>query len=207
MIELVGVSKKFGKRRILHNVNLKIGYREIIGIIGPNGAGKSVLLKTMAGFLKPDQGQVFSSGEVGISIQDNSFYESLTVKQNLKYFSRIYNVKDKEKINEIVEELGLKQFLNSNVNTLSGGTKKKLDLACSLLNDPSTLILDEPFTGLDKMYVNELVSLLIRLNNRGITLVISSHIVPHTYSLCSRFLVVQDETVKEISKERVKVLF
>ena len=207
MIELVGVSKKFGKRRILHNINLKIGYKEIIGIIGPNGAGKSVLLKTMAGFLKPDKGQVFSSGEVGISIQDNSFYESLTVKQNLKYFSRIYNVKDKEKINEIVEELGLKQFLNSNVNTLSGGTKKKLDLACSLLNDPSTLILDEPFTGLDKMYVNELVSLLIRLNNRGITLVISSHIVPHTYSLCSRFLVVQDETVKEISKERVKVLF
>lgn len=208
MIELVNVSKKFGKRKILNNVSLKIGHKEIVGILGPNGAGKSVFLKTLAGFLKPDKGHVVSSGEVGISIQDNSFYESLTVKQNLYYFARIYKIKDKKRrIDEIVNRTGLKQFFNSHVNTLSGGTKKKLDLACSLLNNPSTLILDEPFTGLDKFFVNELINLLRGLNEQGVTLVISSHIVPHIFDLCNRFLVVEKGDVSEMEKDMVKEFF
>lgn len=205
MIELVNVTKKLGGKKILDNVSLKIGNKEIIGVIGPNGAGKSVFLKTVAGFLKPNKGKVFTFGEVGMSIQDNSFYESLTVKQNLTYFSRIYKIKQrKKKIEELLIELGLSKFANSNVNTLSGGTKKKLDLACSLLNNPSTLVLDEPFTGLDKLYVDDLTNLLKILNNLGITLVISSHILPHIFDLCTRFLLIKDGQVKEVTKEDVK---
>lgn len=208
MLELINVSKSFGNRKILDNINLKFANKEIIGILGPNGAGKSVLLKIIAGFLSPDKGRVYSNGKVGISIQDNSFYESLTVKQNLNYFANIYKVEDKKnKIAELIHELGLSNFVNSNVSTLSGGTKKKLDLACSLLNDPSILVLDEPFTGLDRSFTNELVRLLKKLNERGLTLIISSHVVPSTFDLCNRFLLVEDGSVSPVSKEIVKEMF
>ncbi|MBM3231970.1 ABC transporter ATP-binding protein [Candidatus Pacearchaeota archaeon] len=205
MIELVNVSKKLGGRKILDNVSLKFGGNDVVGVLGPNGAGKSVLLKTIAGFLKPDKGKIYSKGEIGISIQDNSFYESLTVEQNLYYFARIYRIKEKKKkINELLKELGLEKFVKSGANTLSGGTKKKLDLACSLLNSPSTIILDEPFTGLDKMFVDELNTLLKTIHSLGVTIIISSHIIPSMIDICNRFILVQDGEIKEVSREEVK---
>lgn len=208
MIELINVSKKFGKKIVLNNVNLNIADNEIVGILGANGSGKSVFLKIISGFIKPDKGKVNVSGAIGISIQDNSFYESLTVKQNLKYFANIYGVKEKKEIIKyLTGRLGLDNFLNANAGTLSGGTKKKLDLACSLLNSPHILILDEPFTGLDKKFVMELAYFLRQLNKSGIGLIISSHNFSQISEVCNRFLMVDKTSVTEVSKSQAIEMF
>ena len=208
MLELINVSKKFGNRKIIDEVNLKINSKDIIGVLGANGAGKSVLLKTISGFLKPDNGKIISYDDIGISIQDNSLYESLSVYQNLSYFADIYKVKDKKTtIQNISNRLGISSILNSNVGNLSGGTKKKVDIACSLINGPRVLILDEPFTGLDKNFVNELINLLKEINSYGVSLIISTHIFPQIKDICNRFILVKDSVVSEISKYQATEMF
>ncbi len=208
MIELINVSKKLGKRKILDGINFKLNDKDIVGVLGSNGAGKSVLLKTIAGFLKPDSGEIISSGEIGISIQDNSFYESLTVYQNLSYFADIYKVKNKKVvIQNISNRLEISALLNLPVENLSGGTKKKIDIACSLLNEPRTLLLDEPFTGLDRNFINELIYLLKEINSYGVSLMVSSHIFPQIKDLCNRFIIVKEGKILEIPKSQAIAMF
>ncbi len=208
MLEFINISKKFGNRKILDNVSFKINSKDIIGVLGENGSGKSVLLKTLSGFLKQDSGKIISYDNIGMSIQDNSLYESLSVYQNLNYFADIYQVKNKKVvIQNISDRLGISKILNSNVGNLSGGTKKKIDIACALINEPRLLILDEPFTGLDKNFVSDLLKFLKELNGYGVSLIISSHIFPQIKEICNRFIVIKDSSVSEISKSQAMEMF
>ena len=208
LVSLKGVGKSFGRKKILGDINLEINKDEIVGIVGPSGSGKSVLVKMLIGFFHPTEGSIDfeMSPTIGFSMQDNSLYEHLNVRQNAKYFSKIYDVskKDrKERIPKLIESLDLKEFEKVLVKNLSGGTKKRVDLLCSLINNPDILILDEPFLGLDPSLVKALSKYILELHKLGKTIIISSHRTNELSYLATRMLMVKNKTLKEITKSEI----
>ncbi len=208
LVSLKGAGKSFGRKKILGDINLEINKDEIVGIVGPSGSGKSVLVKMLIGFFHPTEGSIDfeMSPTIGFSMQDNSLYEHLNVRQNAKYFSKIYDVskKDrKERIPKLIESLDLKEFEKVLVKNLSGGTKKRVDLLCSLINNPDILILDEPFLGLDPSLVKALSKYILELHKLGKTIIISSHRTNELSYLATRMLMVKNKTLKEITKSEI----
>lgn len=209
IISLKEVSKRFGKFTALDKINLEINKGEIIGIVGPSGSGKSVLVKMFFGFFKPSSGKILldSKLKIGFSSQNNSLYDYLTVRQNANYFSKIYNVSKKNRkkyISRLIEVLNLEDFKRVLVKNLSGGTKKRVDILCSLLNDPDLIILDEPFAGLDPSLIKALSQFILELNKTGKTIIISSHRTNEILKIASRMLLVKNKTLKEITKSELE---
>lgn len=185
------LSKSFGKKEVLKKVNFVVNEKEILGIIGKSGSGKSVLIKCLIGFQKPTSGniKIKNNAKIGFSMQNNSLYEYLTVKQNLYYFSKLYKVgkiSRKETINSLITNLELDDFKNALVKNISGGTKKRVDIACALINNPQIIILDEPFTGLDPELVNNLAKVILQLKKQGRTIIISSHRINELSKICNK---------------------
>lgn len=210
VLSFKGVNKSFKKIKILEDISLSIKKGDSVGIVGRSGSGKSVLIKIMIGFLKPDSGKILTSNgyenNVGFSMQNNSLYDNLTVKQNLNYFSKLYKIPRKRRkiiIPPIIERLDLKGFENTTVKKLSGGTKKRVDLGCSLLSDPEILVLDEPFLGLDPELMVKLQKFILELNKRGKTVIISSHRINELKEICSRFLLIKDKKLAPVEKDKL----
>jgi ABC-2 type transport system ATP-binding protein len=210
IISLKGVNKSFGNIKILEDISLYVKKGESVGLVGRSGSGKSVLIKILIGFLDKDSGEIkidpTIKDKIGFSMQNNSIYHYLTVKQNLKYFSKMYGLPKKTRniiIPEIIERLDLKEFENKLVKKLSGGTKKRVDIGCALLNNPEVLVLDEPFSGLDPELVNSLSNFFLELNKRGKTIIISSHGLGELRKICSRFVLVKDRKLKFISRDEL----
>ena len=213
ILSLKNISKSFGKKKILDKINLNVEKGNVVGIFGPSGAGKSVLLKIIIGFLKPDSGKRTinaAKDKIGFSMQNNSIYEDLTVEQNIEYFAKIYNVskKDRKKsIPNILNFMELEDFKKIITKNLSGGTKKRLDIACALVNDPEILVLDEPFLGLDHEKIIHLLNILNFLNKNGTTIIISSHRIFEIIHLCNIVGMLKDNKLKEVKKEDVKKIY
>ena len=205
VMKLVGITKKFKNRIILDNIDLVVFKKEILGLTGPSGAGKTVLIKILMGYLKPEKGKIISKNKIGFSTQENSFYEDLTLNQNLNYFAKMYNVKKrKEKIKVLIKTLGLDGYEKTIVGNLSGGTKKRVDIACALLNDPDILILDEPYVGLDHLLITQLSSFLDELRKSGMTMIMSSHVLEPIEQLCDRVIFIKDTKVSLIDKKNIR---
>jgi len=202
------ISKSFGKKRVISDSTFSVKEGSITGIVGLNGSGKSVLIKMLIGFLKSNSGRIEVNGKIGFSMQNNSLYENLSVKENLYYFARLSNVHDKkEKISNLLSRLSLKDYEKVLVKNLSGGTKKRVDIACSLLNDPNILILDEPFSGLDPNLINEISKFIFDINKKGVTIILTSHVFHELPDLCSTGLWVKNGQVIEISKSEIKRIY
>ena len=184
LIEFKEVTKTFGKNKVLDSINLKVPEGKITGIIGASGEGKSTILKMMVSFYKTTKGEVFYSGEnilknlkkvkktFGIAIEDGSFYENLTVKENLYHFGRLYGIKKKvlkKRVEGMSYFVGLEKASNVLAKKLSLGMKKRLDLACALINKPSVLILDEPTADLDPLLRKQLLHLIKKINFNNTT--------------------------------------
>lgn len=204
MIELKNISKRFKDNTVLTNNSFRSEKGEAIGIIGRSGSGKSVLIKIIAGLLKPTSGTVKIQGQIGFSPQNNSLYPNLTVKENLDYFATLYDMKDKRKLNQYIQDLQLEPYRNKLVSKISGGTKKRVDIACALLNDPDILLLDEPFVGLDNVLISQLSIILKKIISKGTTLIISSHHIDEILPLCQRYLLVKEGNLHELKKEKLK---
>lgn len=217
MVEVMtvsNISKSFGKKKVLDNVNFSIKPGEIIGLIGYSGAGKSVLIKIILGLLKSDTGNIetysTSKDPIGISFQENAIYDNLTVKQNFKYFSRIYGLKkdfSEKQIDSLINLLSLNDFENVLVRKLSGGTKKRVDIGCALLKDPEIIIFDEPLSGLDSKLINNLLQLFLYLNKSGKTIIITSHQLYELYRICNRFLLLKDKQIFEVEKSKLSEVY
>lgn len=214
LISIKGVSKSFKKHKILEDINFSINKGEIFGIVGPSGSGKSVLIKILIKFLKPTSGEIIfniaGKNKIGFSMQNNSIYKNLTTKQNLEYFSKIYGLSKKERIiliPEIISSLNLTSFEKVLAKNLSGGTKKRLDIGCALVNKPEIIILDEPFLGLDPELISGLSRFLISLNKGGATIIISSHRVREMLTLCSRIGLVKNKTFTMIKKQEINQVY
>ena len=194
IISFENVSLSYGNRLILDNINFKINQGEIFGMLGPNGVGKSTIFNLITGLIKPDSGQIKINNtnvldfpiylrtkkfKVGYVPQYGGFFSDLTLYQNLKAIAEIViNNKNNEenKINELINKFQLENLRNIKAKFLSGGQKKKLVIALSLLSDPNVLLLDECFAALDVLTIKMLQEIIVNLQNeKKITICICDH--------------------------------
>ncbi len=197
VIEFKEVSKRFGKNTVLDMLDLNIAKGEIYGLVGPSGCGKSTLMKILLGIYSPDSGQILINGEdvskdrkrirklVGYTTQENSFYEKLTVLENMKYYADLYGTSRKH-LEDLLKDVQLLKARNTLAGSISGGMKRRLDFAISLIHDPEILVLDEPTTGLDPILVKQFWEIVAKTKGKGRTIVVSSHIFSELEDNCSK---------------------
>ncbi|TCT18003.1 ABC-2 type transport system ATP-binding protein [Melghiribacillus thermohalophilus] len=205
MIYFEQVNHYYKHLHTLKDISVEIGAGESIGIIGPNGAGKSTFLKIMASVLQPREGQVYYEGEpytacikrlrknLGYIPQQIALFEELSVQDQLKFWEKAAKRRPcKTFMQEMKDVLGLEQVMNQKVRELSGGWKRKVNVASGLLHDPDIILLDEPTAGMDLAAKHDLLLWLKHLHDKGKTITIISHDWSVISRLCSRVLIFQD---------------
>jgi len=207
-LEAQSLTKIFGGKVILYNFSLGVRKGEIFGLLGPNGAGKSTLIRIICGLEQPDSGVLKILGapagresrrRIGFAPQENAVYPFLTCQENLVYFGSLYGVSGKrasERAKHLLEHLGLEDKRDVPSGFLSGGMKRRLNLACALMHEPDIIILDEPTTGLDpanrvRMWgtVKEVVE------KTGATVILTTHYIEEAEALCGRIAFVSSGEV------------
>lgn len=211
MIEVHHVSKTFGKKQILKDVNFEVKPGERVVIVGKNGSGKTTLLRIMTGIIKADAGEIKyfnekaqSNGKVfrkycGYVPQENPLMDELTVSDNLKLWSQNNEVKKK-----IIERFELQGMLKMQVGKLSGGMKRRLSIACALLSEPKILILDEPTTALDLYFKDDIMHWLKAFQNDGGVVLMTSHDSTEILS-ADRCLLMSAGQLLELKKEEISI--
>ena len=218
VLEVANLSKSFGKRKVLDNINLTIYEGDIIGLIGPNGAGKTTLIKTILRLYYYDKGSVEICGydtkkqleqalsKVGAIIEKPDMYDQLTGRKNLKITELLNNIHDQKYVEEMIEFVGLKTRINDKVKKYSLGMKQRLAIANALIKKPKLLILDEPTNGLDPKGIRELRQMLKTISQeQNMSILISSHILSEVENICDRVVIIdQGRLLKEFGIEEVK---
>ncbi len=187
-IDVQGLSKSFGRKRVVNGLSLRVEAGEIYGFLGPNGSGKTTTIRMLCGLLTPDKGQGTCLGfvvlrqsaeikkQVGYMTQRFSFYEDLTIRENLDFVARLYAMPERKQAVEAgMEDLGLADRANQLAGTLSGGWKQRLALAACMLHRPRLLLLDEPTAGVDPKARRDFWDEIHRLAGRGISALVSTH--------------------------------
>jgi ABC-2 type transport system ATP-binding protein len=205
MLEVVGLRKKYGALTALDGVSLRAGKGETIGLLGPNGAGKTTTVSIIAGLVRPDAGEVRIAGrtltsdtdpakrDIGLVPQDLGLYEEMSARENLHLFGALYNLdggKLARAMDESLDLVGLKDRAKDKVMEFSGGMKRRLNLAASLLHDPQLLLLDEPTVGVDPQSRNAIFDNLEVLKKRGKTLLYTTHYMEEAERLCDRLVII-----------------
>ena len=194
ILKLEKLSLKYGRKIILDNLNLQLNNGQILGLLGPNGAGKSTIFNLITGLIMPDFGNITIDSinvnkypiyqrtqkfKIGFVPQNGGFFQDLTVLENLKAISEITiaNVAMREeKINSLISKFELDALLRIKANHLSGGQKKRLVIALSLISDPKVLLLDEPFAALDILTIKNLQKIIVELQStQGISIILCDH--------------------------------
>ena len=188
------VEKSFGKKKVLNRVTFSLETGEIVGLLGPNGSGKTTIMKLLSGMLSPNCGKIEVDETFRALIETPSFYSSLSGLENLRYFAA-YAGDSREHLEEIIDLLKMRSYIRKRVSTYSLGMRQKLGIAYTLLGNPRLLILDEPINGLDPLVVVEIRELLIALKQRGITILISSHILQEMQEWCDRVLLLKEGNI------------
>jgi ABC-2 type transport system ATP-binding protein len=198
MLKIEQLSKRFSDRQVLNNLSLEILPGEIYGLLGANGAGKTTLINIICRLINPDLGKIEIDSQpisaktrslIGIAPQENLLYQSLTCIENLDFFAALYGIRGREKILAIeycLEAVNLQDRADSVVANLSGGMARRLNMAIALIHRPKLLILDEPSTGLDIEARYEIWQLIQQLRDRGITLLLTTHLLEEAERLCQK---------------------
>ncbi len=185
IIEITNLSKEFKRQKVLKKITMNIPENCVYGLLGPNGAGKSTLLKTITGLLKPTAGEIRFRGhkwtradlaEIGALIETPPIYENLTARENMKVRALLLGISD-ERIEEVLTLVDIADTGKKKAGAFSLGMKQRLGIALALLNHPKLLVLDEPINGLDPLGIQELRKLIRSFPEKGITVIISSHIL------------------------------
>lgn len=197
VIEAKDIVKTYPGKVTLFNFSLNVEGGVVIGLLGPNGAGKSTFIKILTGLEKADAGKIKLFGKpasnesrrlIGVAPQENSIYPLLTCMENLLYFGSLYGVtgkKAKEKAGELLKELGLSDKKNVPAGFLSGGMKRRVNLACALMHDPKIIILDEPTAGLDPATRRNMWRTVTRIvKETNATLILTTHYMEEAEALC-----------------------
>ena len=217
VLKINDVSKAYGKQTVLSKVNLSLEEGEIIGLVGPNGAGKTTLMKIITGLIIKYDGVVYVKGEnikdkkkqatkqIGCVIETPGFYPDLTGYENLLFFAEISGLKDKSEIDEIVEKLGIEDYVNKKAKKYSLGMKQRLGVAQSVLTYPPLLILDEPTNGLDPAIVPKLRNFIKYIaKEKHTTVLISSHILSEIELMCDKVVFIQQGKIIKIENLKEK---
>ena len=208
------LTKNYKNIKALDGVSVFVNEGELYGLLGVNGAGKTTLIKILTGLTKCDEGEVNILGLdlskideikkiIDISPQETSIALNLTVKENLIFFAKLYEMEDKEYLNRIIHSFGLEEVINRKAKTLSGGWKRRLSIAIGLISRPKILFLDEPTLGLDVISRRELWKIISSLKGK-MTIILTSHYLEEIESLCDRVAlmskgkVLEEGTIEEI---------
>ncbi|NJN02842.1 MAG: ABC transporter ATP-binding protein [Leptolyngbyaceae cyanobacterium SL_1_1] len=198
MLRIEGLCKAYGDRPLLQTLNFEISAGEIYGLLGPNGAGKTTTINLICGLLKADAGSVLIQGQpvttatkrlIGVVPQENLLYRSLTCAENLAFFAQLYGLSRalrRQRIQACLEAVKLSDRANTLVEALSGGMQRRLSLAVALVHRPKLLILDEPTTGLDIEARYDLWQLIRFLQQQGLTILLTTHLLEEAERLCQR---------------------
>jgi ABC-type multidrug transport system ATPase subunit len=172
------VAKSYGRTPVLHDVSLRVGPGELVGIEGENGAGKSTLLAILVGLLAPNAGEVRVRGRIGFCPQEPQIFDALTVRENFRFFASAYGLASFEPaMQALLDRFRYGRYVDRRVAELSGGTKQKLNLSLALLHAPDVVVLDEPYTGFDWETYLCFWDLAARLRADGRSLVVVSHLL------------------------------
>jgi ABC-2 type transport system ATP-binding protein len=216
-VEIDGLRRSFGGRAILDGITLRIGRGELFGLLGPSGSGKTTLIKLITGIDRADSGEVRLLGEkmpklamlqkFGYMAQADALYGELTARENLLFFASLYRLsgrKRQERIQAVMELVDLTPHLNKPVAAYSGGMKRRLSLAISLLHEPGLLILDEPTVGIDPALRQSIWKELAALRDGGTTIILTTHVMDEA-DKCDRIGLLRDGHVTAVdSPEALK---
>ena len=211
-ISLANIEKTIGSNKILSDVSFSFGSNEIVGLLGPNGAGKTTAFYIAAGLIFPDQGRIFinnkdvteipmhSRAKLGLGYlpQESSIFTDLSVESNLLGIAELsHNDKDQtfEKVAKIIDEFDLNKILQLKGRMLSGGQRRKVEIARTLICEPSIILLDEPFAGIDPIAVEEIKELLKAICKKNISILITDHNVRETLSLCHKAIILSEGSI------------
>jgi lipopolysaccharide export system ATP-binding protein len=195
--------KVYGRRTVVKGVSVEVKQGEIVGLLGPNGAGKTTTFYMVVGFIKPNEGQVFLDNEditslpmyrraqkgIGYLPQEPSVFRKLSVEDNLRAVLEMTNLNKAEqeaKLESLIAEFNLAKVRKSNGDTLSGGERRRTEIARALATDPKFILLDEPFAGIDPIAVEDIQSIVNKLRTKNIGILITDHNVQETLSITDR---------------------
>ncbi|PIE51137.1 LPS export ABC transporter ATP-binding protein [Candidatus Fermentibacteria bacterium] len=212
VLEARDLVKKYRKRKVVNGVSLKVRRGEIVGLLGPNGAGKTTTFYQIVGFIKPDGGSVFLDDTevtrlpmykrarlgLGYLPQESSVFRKMTVEDNLMCIletAKLSRKERKQKQEQLLEELGITRVSKQKAYTLSGGERRRVEIARALVTDPGFLLLDEPFAGIDPIAVAEIQGIIRTLAERGLGVLITDHSVRETLAITDRAYIMFDGRV------------
>jgi len=231
LIEAKGLFKAYGKRHVVNNLSIYLSKGEIVGLLGPNGAGKTTTFYMMAGLIKPDEGRIFldnkditslpmfKRSKMGICYlpQEPSIFRKLTVKDNLKAVLEIRGLSKEEievEVDRLLKEFDLMEFSERDGYKLSGGERRKAEIARAIAIRPLFLLFDEPFTGIDPITIIELKKMFNYLRDKGLGIMITDHNVRDTLSITDRTYIINNGEILEegtpdkiVADPRVKEAF
>lgn len=201
VLQTRGLTKNFGKKVAVSNVDMNVKKGDIYGFIGKNGAGKTTFIRMISGLARPTSGSIrlFESDDIqkqryrtGTMIENPAIYPNMTARDNLKYYCRLLSIKDNV-IDDMLSLVGLHDTGKKKAKNFSLGMKQRLAIAVALLGDPEFLLLDEPINGLDPSGIKEVRELILRLNKeRNITILVSSHILGELSKIATRYGVINN---------------
>ena len=207
-----GLTKSFGGRTVVRNVDVDLASGEIVGLLGPNGAGKTTTFSMIVGLVGPDSGRVLLDGRniaddpmyvrarkgIGYLPQEASIFRGLTVEQNILAILEtlpLGRAERRARLQELLEELNLAPLAKSKAYTLSGGERRRVEITRALVNQPKFMLLDEPFAGIDPIAVGEFQKIIFHLKARGIGVLVTDHNVRETLRITDRAYIIHDGAV------------
>jgi len=213
-LSVEGLTKSFGEKRAVDDVNFEIGGGEVVGLLGPNGAGKTTAFYLITGLLKPTIGRVYLNGEdvttypmyirarrgIGYLPQEPSVFRKLTVEENILAILETLDLTERERRNrleELLGELGISSIAKRKAYSLSGGEKRRVEITRALVLHPLFILLDEPFAGIDPIAVVDIQNIIYQLKSKGIGIIITDHNVRETLGVCDRAYIINEGRILE----------
>lgn len=208
ILEVDGLVKSFGARKVVDGVSFSVDFAEVVGLLGPNGAGKTTSFRMTCGMIEPDGGTVILSGvdvtrwpmyrrakdgHMGYLAQESSVFRKLTVEQNLLGVMELLDMDRKtrkKRTDELLEQFAITHIHKSKAGSLSGGERRRLEIARCLVSEPEIILLDEPFTGIDPVTIQSIQGIIRDLKSRGYSILITDHQVRETLQITDRSYVV-----------------
>ena len=208
------LQKSYKGRKVVNDVSFYLDQGEVVGLLGPNGAGKTTTFYMVIGLITPEQGNIFLENEnitrdpmysrarKGLSYlpQEPSAFRKLTVQENIMAILETLSISkldQEERADMLLDELGIKHLRNQKANLLSGGERRRLEITRALATNPSFILLDEPFAGIDPLAVIDIKNIIVHLKNRGIGILISDHNVRETLEACDTAYILNDGKIIE----------
>lgn len=214
-VETRGLTKLYGHKAAVKNLDLKVGEGQIYGFIGKNGAGKSTTLKMISGLASPTQGEIRLFGKpvcdpvvrrrLGVLIEAAGLYPNMTAQQNVMMKAKCMGLTEENSVDRVLELTGLTDTGKKQVKHFSMGMKQRLGVALALLGNPDLLILDEPINGLDPEGIKELRQLVLKLQEEGKTILLSSHILGELSKIATNYGIIKDgELIEQITRSELE---